>query len=541
MKKKIYLLSPGDQRPAACDACWPMQEKTLLAVEQMFAGKGYETVRVYPAAAATRGHGFIMSQAEGLEVVAQIPKDAPVVDVLSCWAFADHTAGPLANHEGNILLLANFDGTWPGLVAMLNHSATFARMDIGHERAWSETFDDAFFLNAIDAWLATGEISYSTDHELQIGDDDTFPMSAELQQVVETLVEEIRNNPLLLGIADAGSCMGMGNAMFDFGLAAKLSMPVQYLSQAELITRMFAVKDNVALAHFEWLQKSGANFYFGTDDGTELTTGQVIQQMKMYQAMVAMVGHYGLDGIGIPCQKGMVGLGLDAETPEICVASDLVEGVIGNGRRPPVWLPGLDAPFRDGHPIPHGNEGDLGALMPQVLMCKIYEALGMPAETTLHDIRWGREFNGDFVWVLLISGGAPPAHFGGWNQTHIYRQPPMYFPAGGGTCSGVTEAGVFTCARAYQLGQKLFMDISIGDVVELPEEEVRERLQLTTPVWPIANMVIEGLGRNELMTSYMSNHMVIGKGNIAAALAELARALGFQVSLLGTKAMQLVD
>ena len=193
MKKKVYLLSPGDQRPAACKTCWPMQEDTLRAVEMMFARKGYQTVRVYPAAAATREHGFIMSQAEGLEVVAQIPKDAPVVNVLSCWAFADHTAGPLANHEGNILLLANFDGTWPGLVAMLNHSATFARMDIAHARAWSETFNDEFFLKAIDAWLNSGEISYSTNHELQIGDDDTFSMSAEHRQVVGKLVEKIRN------------------------------------------------------------------------------------------------------------------------------------------------------------------------------------------------------------------------------------------------------------------------------------------------------------------------------------------------------------
>ena len=54
-------------------------------------------------------------------------------------------------------------------------------------------------------------------------------------------------------------------------------------------------------------------------------------------------------------------------------------------------------------------------------------------------------------------------------------------------------------------------------------------------------MVIEGVGRDELMSSYMSNHMTIGKGNIAAILAEVARRLGFKVCMLGTKAMQLVN
>ena len=45
--------------------------------------------------------------------------------------------------------------------------------------------------------------------------------------------------------------------------------------------------------------------------------------------------------------------------------------------------------------------------------------MGQPVETTLHDLRWGdADRSGtveDYVWVFLISGAAPPAHFeGGW-------------------------------------------------------------------------------------------------------------------------------
>src|SRR5271166_3194792 len=68
---------------------------------------------------------------------------------------------------------------------------------------------------------------------------------------------------------------------------------------------------------------------------------------------------------------------------------------------------------------------------------RVWLELGYPPETTLHDLRWGRQFTSDtldaYVWVLLISGGAPPAHFiGGYGGTSSERQPPMYFRFGGG-------------------------------------------------------------------------------------------------------------
>ena len=93
---------------------------------------------------------------------------------------------------------------------------------------------------------------------------------------------------------------------------------------------------------------------------------------------------------------------------------------------------GIKKEIEPGRPIPHFNEGDMGSGVPQVLMRDIYLRKGMAPETTLHDVRWGREYDGKFVWVLLISGAAPPAHFGGWKKTIIHRQPAMYFPKGGG-------------------------------------------------------------------------------------------------------------
>ena len=166
-------------------------------------------------------------------------------------------------------------------------------------------------------------------------------------------------------------------------------------------------------------------------------------------------------------------------------------------------------------------------------MHEIYDRKGMPSETTLHDVRWGRQWEDKFVWVFLISGGAPPAHFGGWKNTHIHRQPPMYFPLGGGTCSGVSKPGVITWARAWEAYGELGMDVGTGEVLAMPESEVQERLDKTTPVWPIANVHIPGYDRNELMATHMSNHIVMGYGDILQELIATCLGLGFTVRVGG--------
>jgi len=172
-------------------------------------------------------------------------------------------------------------------------------------------------------------------------------------------------------------------------------------------------------------------------------------------------------------------------------------------------------------------------------MNEIYTTKGMPPETTLHDVRWGGEYDGKYVWVFLISGGAPPAHFGGWKNTHVYRQPAGYFPLGGGTCSGVSKPGTITWARCYEAYGEMGMDCGTGEVLELPEKELDNRLRSTNPEWPIANVHIPGYGRDELMATHMSNHIVIGYGDILEELISLCRNLGIKTRVGGDAAKKL--
>lgn len=97
----------------------------------------------------------------------------------------------------------------------------------------------------------------------------------------------------------------------------------------------------------------------------------------------------------------------------------------------------------------------MGSAIPQVMLAKLLGALGMASETTLHDIRWGSEYNGTFYWDLEISGAVPFAHLkGGIAGATGYRQPAMFFPYGGSTIAGQGKAGRFIWARAHYEGTR---------------------------------------------------------------------------------------
>jgi hypothetical protein len=80
--------------------------------------------------------------------------------------------------------------------------------------------------------------------------------------------------------------------------------------------------------------------------------------------------------------------------------------------------------------------------------------------------------NGEFVWVFLISGAAPPKHFiGEYAGTVSERQPPMYFRLGGGTVKGVSKPGEIVWSRVFVDNGVLKADLGRAKVVELPRRK----------------------------------------------------------------------
>jgi L-fucose isomerase-like protein len=517
---KVVLVSNGDFRDSVGVNCWPKQEETLLQVENVFNTFGVKTERANPYK-EDKQHGFINTQAEACRIFSVIHSDMPVVIVLSSWVWAHHIASSLKLHKGPVLILGNFDGTWPGLVSLLNHSSSFDRMGIKHSKIWTDSFaGDPDFMNRLKAWISNKSIRYSNDHKVSL---DELNIEASHFQFGKELAKKIRREKRILGQMDPG-CMGMLNAVMSPDIMAEIAFPLELLSQSDLLAEMDNVSETVILETFRWLQNKKVKFHFGKDDDTDLTEDQILEQMRMYHAAGRIYKRYGLSAIGIPYQYGLV---------RCTCASDLPEGMLNNSDRPDIVCSEAGIVIQKGKPIIHFNEGDLGSAVPQVLMNEILTEKKMPLETTLHDIRWGKEWNGSFIWTLEISGGAPPAHYNGWDKVDVYRQTPMYFPKGGGTCSGVSHPGVITWARFYESYGKIGMDIGIGKVVKLPEAELLSRRERTSSEWPIANAVFPGYGRDELMSSHRSNHITICYGNIIQELASACMHLGIPVDIIG--------
>ncbi|MCP4891542.1 MAG: fucose isomerase, partial [Planctomycetaceae bacterium] len=230
----------------------------------------------------------------------------------------------------------------------------------------------------------------------------------------------------------------------------------------------------------------------GENHETDLTDEQIRKQCQMYIAAVRIADDFGCDLIGIQYQQGL---------KDLMPASDLVEGTLNNAERPPVTSRDGERVLYDGQPVVHFNEVDECAGLDGLLTYRVQQALGQPVESTLHDLRWG-DFDAtgttdEYVWVFLISGAAPPAHFiDGWKGADGHRQPPMYFPNGGSTLRGISRPGEIVWSRIYVEDDALWMDIGRGSVVELPAEETQRRWQATTPQWPIMHAVTHGVSRD---------------------------------------------
>lgn len=78
------------------------------------------------------------------------------------------------------------------------------------------------------------------------------------------------------------------------------------------------VSDKEAKTIRAWLDKKGMTFMVGSDDATELTNAQILEQIKMYIAAVRMADAFGCDAIGIQYQLGL---------KDMTAASDLAEGL----------------------------------------------------------------------------------------------------------------------------------------------------------------------------------------------------------------------
>ena len=487
---------------------------------------GWTVVRANDADAGT-GHGFISSQRMGLEVFKQIPVDAPLIVAEAVWQYSQHVLAGLRSHRGPILTVANFDGRWPGLVGLLNLNAGLTKMGREYASIWTVDGSDDWFKKGMREWLATGRLEHDASH---VHDLVSLPATAEAE-LGRAVAEQLLADKAIIGTFDEG-CMGMYNAILDDELLNPLGVYKERLSQSALWAEMQRVGDDEAEAVGDWLGEKGMTFKLGDNEASDLTTGQLRWQYKMYVAALRIADDFGLDAVGIQYQQGL---------KDLAPASDLVEGLLNNADRPPVTVETAGGfsgtarrcrtstkwtrapPLTRSSPIGSGWPCTSTRLRP----C-----------TTCAGERSGKGGScGSSKFPALLrrrtSRTAMPTPSGGGKAL-------MYFPAGGSTIKGVSKPGPIVWSRLYMADAGLHLDIGRGDAVWLPEEETQRRWRLTNEEWPIMHAVLHGVTRNQFMARHKANHVQVAYAPSAdvADRALVAKAsafvrLGVEVHLCG--------
>jgi len=495
---EVLLVTNADLRESANVQCWPVQEKYEAKLREVLQEQFGVTPRRAHPVKADRGHGFISGQREGSDLFAAIDPEAPVIVLLTAWQYSHHLAASLVRHRGPILLLANFDGTWPGLVGMLCMAGTLTSLGRACSRLWSENFDDEFFIEGLRTWLETGRLDHDISYLHAIPPDHAVTKT-QAGALGKAVGEYVLRHKDIIGLFDP-LCMGMMNGVFPLQALCEIGLPLESLSQSALLAEMAEVPRDLRESCLAWYEARGMAFRFGIDPATELTRDQVLEQCAMLIALARFAERFGLSAVGVQYQQGLA---------RSCAASDFAEGAIGSADRFPIPA-AAGGVFRSGKPVPCINEVDMGSAIPQTMLWRLLDSLGLPSETTLHDIRWGSEYQGTFYWDLEISGAVPFSHLkGGIAGAVGFRQPPMYFPKGGATITGQCKTGRFVWARANYVGTRVFMHIGTGHAVELPQAEFERRRRATTYEWPLMNVVLDGIGRDDLMAGHQSNHITV--------------------------------
>ena len=161
--KTVYLVASGDLRSSANQNCWQaqdaMEKQVIAAIER----EGWQVRRAHSYDPIQK-HGFIDSQKRGIEVFRTIPPEVPLIVAEAVWQYTHHVLPGLMTHRGPILTVANWSGTWPGLVGMLNLNGSLSKAGVRYSSLWSEDFTDEFFVRGLRKWLRSGRVAHDTSH-----------------------------------------------------------------------------------------------------------------------------------------------------------------------------------------------------------------------------------------------------------------------------------------------------------------------------------------------------------------------------------------
>ncbi|MGD2154191.1 MAG: hypothetical protein PVG79_13050 [Gemmatimonadales bacterium] len=505
MKQRIALFWPGDGREKPNELALPSISEATRQMEAALEKLGMEHYRV---------EGFLTKPHHAIEKLG--PIQDPMIGICVHWFYGPHTTEGVVGKENPLLLASNFSGQWPGLVGLLNTGACLESLGRKFSRVWTDAPDwtaDESFMARLEEWCSSGRIVYGEEHI-----EYSAPVSKQAAELAGEVAQGFQDRrALILMLGDTS--MGMINGYFGPRLLNRHGFTEHKVDQAWIIDRGRRIDAARVDAAFTFVKAKGVTFHWGEEGAEDFTEDATREQLRDYLAVLDMVDEYKADCLGWQYQLGLLPL----RPP-----SDFAEGLFNSACRPE----------SNGDTIVCATEADQGNAVPMEMMKRLLKAKGLHQAVMFHDVRWGGEHEGRFLWVLLNSGSCSAYPFSLDPDTlegvHSYRQPALYFPVPGGTFAGESLPGAITWSRCYLKDDVLWVDIGRGAVVKLPAEKRDVWWEGTTRQWPFMAADL-GIDRDTLMAHYMSNHVAVAYGDIFEEMVALSQKLGFKVRILGAQ------
>ena len=502
MGKQVFLFWPGDGRQAPNDLAKASMESATHQLELALRKLGREPRLI---------EGFISKPHESIEKLG--PISDPMIGVCVHWCYAPHTTEGVVGKQNPLLLASNFSGQWPGLVGLLNTGASLESLDRPFSRIWTDSKEwtsDGVFMDRLAQWCETGKITYS-EQDLSY----EAPISSEASDTAHKIAEQIRKRRILI-LMLGDTSMGMINGYFGARLLHRYGFAEHKIDQAWIIDRGSRIDSKRIRDAFQFVQDRGVKFHWQENGAADFNENATCEQLRDYLTVLDLVKEYKADCLGWQYQLGLIPL----RPP-----SDFSEGLFNSTCRPE----------SNDDTVVCSTEADQGNVIPMEMMKRLLRSKGLHQGVFFHDVRWGGEWGGRFIWVLLNSGSSGAYAFNHepdvLSGVHSYRQPAAYFPTAGGTFTGESLPGKVTWARSYIRGGVLWMDIGKGEVVKLPPHIRDEWWSGTTREWPLMTADLD-MPRDTLMAHYMSNHIAVAYGDIFSEMLALSKELGFKVRII---------
>ena len=505
MAKKVALFWPGDAREKPNELALPSIREATSQLDAALRKLGRTPYQV---------EGFLSKPHESIERLG--PIDDPMIGVCVHWFYGPHTTDGVAQKDNPLLLASNFSGRWPGLVGLLNTGACLEMLGRPFSRVWTDKEDfasDPAFMERLDDWCSSGRIDYAKDEIAYHA-----PIAPAAAQLARGVADEMRRRRVLI-LMLGDTSMGMINGYFGPRLLHRHGFAEHKIDQAWIIDRGRRIAQKRIDDAFDFVKAKGVTFHWREGTAQDFDESATKEQLRDYLVVLDLIGEYKADCLGWQYQLGLIPL----RPP-----SDFAEGLFNSVCRPE----------SNGDTIACATEADQGNVVPMEMLKRLLSAKGLHQAVMFHDVRWGAEHDGRFLWVLLNSGSCGAYAFNHDPDTlagvHTYRQPSLYFPTPGGTFAGESLPGQMTWARAYAKDDELWMDIGRGEVVKLPPDVRDSWWNGTTREWPFmaADM---GISRDTLMAHYLSNHVAVAYGDVFDEMVALSQELGFRVRILGKR------